>query len=136
MEHLRRTVLQVPVTTLPWAAAGYKLAVIISYPTSKSGIIVLLSAPLKHRKRFQNRIKNTPKIMCTLTIIICSSWFNGSYIVMAKPNGELSVMFFLRLLGKRASVGYEDGTLKVWDLRQGMHTFHLSGNYTVLHVTG
>ncbi|KAL9957954.1 hypothetical protein ACROYT_G034913 [Oculina patagonica] len=28
--------------------------------------------------------------------------------------------------GKRASVGYEDGTLKVWDLRQGMHTFHLS----------
>jgi len=30
--------------------------------------------------------------------------------------------------GKRASVGYEDGTLKVWDLRQGMYTFHLSGN--------
>lgn len=28
--------------------------------------------------------------------------------------------------GKRATVGYEDGTLKLWDLRQGMHTFHLS----------
>ena len=32
-------------------------------------------------------------------------------------------------LGKRATVGYEDGTLKLWDLRQGIHTFHLSGNY-------
>ena len=31
------------------------------------------------------------------------------------------------MIGKRASVGYEDGTLKLWDLRQGMHTFHLSG---------
>ena len=31
--------------------------------------------------------------------------------------------------GKRATVGYEDGTLKLWDLRQGIHTFHLSGNY-------
>ena len=44
---------------------------------------------------------------------------------------SLSCEFFW-LLGKRASVGYEDGTLKVWDLRQGMHTFHLSGNYAVL----
>lgn len=28
--------------------------------------------------------------------------------------------------GKRATVGYEDGSLKLWDLRQGIHTFHLS----------
>ena len=48
----------------------------------------------------------------------------GQYL----PHGELLVMCFLWLLGKRASVGYEDGTLKVWDLRQGMHTFHLSGD--------
>lgn len=33
--------------------------------------------------------------------------------------------------GKRATVGYEDGTLKLWDLRQGIHTFHLSGNITI-----
>lgn len=47
-------------------------------------------------------------------------------------NPHLSTKFLIYLLGKRASVGYEDGTLKVWDLRQGMHTFHLSGtgNYS------
>lgn len=28
--------------------------------------------------------------------------------------------------GKRAAVGYEDGSLKLWDLRQGLHSFHLS----------
>ena len=46
----------------------------------------------------------------------------------------VTYMYFVWLLGKRASVGYEDGTLKVWDLRQGMHTFHLSGNCTVVLV--
>ena len=51
-----------------------------------------------------------------------------------KVYGELSVTNLLVIthVGKRASVGYEDGTLKVWDLRQGIHTFHLSGNYALL----
>ena len=38
---------------------GYDLAIIISYPTSASGIIVLLKTPTKYRKFFQTLFVKT-----------------------------------------------------------------------------
>ena len=44
---------------------------------------------------------------------------------------NLNSFTFLYLIyvhvGKRAIVGYEDGSIKVWDLKEANHTFHLSG---------
>ncbi|PFX28860.1 Angio-associated migratory cell protein [Stylophora pistillata] len=50
----------------------------------------------------------------------------GSYCKTFQGHGCRSTCGIFMKDGKRASVGYEDGTLKLWDLRQGMHTFHLS----------
>ena len=41
---------------------------------------------------------------------------------------SLNIDFLLlSFKGKRACVGYEDGTLKVWDLKKGTTVFHLTG---------
>ena len=47
-----------------------ELAIIISYPTSASGIIVLLKTPLKYRKLDYNRNKKAKKITHTLAIFV------------------------------------------------------------------
>ena len=39
-------------TLIPRVRVGYELAIIISYPTSASGIIVLLKTPTKYRQFF------------------------------------------------------------------------------------
>ena len=39
-------------TIIPQVRVGYELAIIISYPTSASGIIVLLKTPTKYREFF------------------------------------------------------------------------------------
>ena len=56
---------------IPWARVGYEmiankarsaeLAIIISYPTSASGIIVLLKTPPKYRKLDYNKNKKAQK---------------------------------------------------------------------------
>ena len=65
-----------------------ELAIIISYPTSASGIIVLL--------------KNTHKILRILSDFICAdaysydiwrAWYNGSYTMMAKPIRTLELHY-------------------------------------------
>ena len=57
-------------------ARSAELAIIISYPTSASGIIVLLKTPPKYRKRH-----------------FCRSWYNGSYTMMAKPMKSLELHY-------------------------------------------
>ena len=52
--------------------------VIISYPTSVSGIIVLFKTPPKYRKLNKKQIKTPQKV-----ILYCA-WHNGSYTMMAK----------------------------------------------------
>ena len=47
-----------------------ELAIIISYPTSASGIIVLLKAPPKNRKLGYNKNKKAQKITHTLAIFV------------------------------------------------------------------
>ena len=49
-------------------AGSAELAIIISYPTSASGIIVLLKTPPKYRKLNYNKNKKVKKIMHTLAI--------------------------------------------------------------------
>ena len=44
-----KTEKQIYVTILPRVRVGYEAAIIISYPTSASGIIVLLKTPTKSR---------------------------------------------------------------------------------------
>ena len=39
-------------TIIPWVHVGYELTIIISYPTSPNGIIVLLKTPTKYREFF------------------------------------------------------------------------------------
>ena len=46
------------------------LAIIISHPTSASGIIVLLKTPLKYRKLDYNKNKKAQKITHTLAIFV------------------------------------------------------------------
>ena len=43
-----KTEKQIYVTILPRVRVGYEAAIIISYPTSASGIIVLLKTPTKY----------------------------------------------------------------------------------------
>ena len=50
--------------------ASAELAIIISYPTSASGIIVLLKTPPKYRKLDYNKNKKAQKITHTLAIFV------------------------------------------------------------------
>ena len=51
-------------------ARGAELAIIISYRTSASGIIVLLKAPPKYRKLDYNKNKKAQKIMHMLAVFV------------------------------------------------------------------
>ena len=51
-------------------ARGAELAMIISYPTSASGIIVLLKTPPNYRKLDYNKNKKAPKITHTFPIFV------------------------------------------------------------------
>ena len=51
-------------------ARSAELAIIISYPTSASGIIVLLKTPQKYRKLDYNKNKKAQKITHTLPIFV------------------------------------------------------------------
>ena len=68
-------------------ALSAELAIIISYPTSASGIIVLFKTPTKYREFFPK------KLIFSLFSILSRrvplphwrAWCNGSYIMMAEP---------------------------------------------------
>ena len=67
------------------------LDIIVSCPTSASGIIVLLKTPQNRGKLDWNGNKIAPKnshVMLTIFHIsycICRAWYNGSYAMATKP---------------------------------------------------
>ena len=65
-------------------ARSAELAIIISYPTSSSGIIVSLKTLHNCRKLDRNGNKNATKIVAYV-YHICRAWYNGSYTIAAKP---------------------------------------------------
>ena len=73
-------------------ARSAELAIIISYPTSASGIIVLLKTPPKYRKLDYNKNKNGPKTHAYARHF-CRSWYNGSYTMVAKPMKTLELHY-------------------------------------------
>ena len=69
------------ITIIPWVLVGYELAIIISYPTSASGIIVLLKTPTKHLPDFickNNRFSACFKFRADATVTIF-----GEHSIMA-----------------------------------------------------
>ena len=84
-------------TIIPRAHVGYemidsqrgaKLAVIISYPTSTSGIIVLLKTIKKCRKMWLVSLSTNNQ-----KIAISRAWYNGSYTMAAKPIKSLDLHY-------------------------------------------
>ena len=65
------------------------LAIIILYPTSASGIIVLLKTPKKYRKFFPTLVVKLTDFQLVFnfeqTRTVWRAWYNGSYTMMAKP---------------------------------------------------
>ena len=76
--------IMVYLTIIPWVRVGYEmtdsaeLAIIIPYPTSASGIIVLLKATPKHH---------------AYACHFCRSWYNGSYTTMVKTMKTLELHY-------------------------------------------
>ena len=68
------------------------MAIIISYPASANGIIVLLKTPLKCSKLDYNKNKKAQKITQT-PAHFCRSWYNGSYTMMIKPIKTLELHY-------------------------------------------
>ena len=68
------------------------LAIIIPYPTSASGIIVLLKTPPKYRKVDYDKNKKAQK-KHAYARHFCRSWYNGSYTMMAKPMKTLELHY-------------------------------------------
>ena len=65
---------------------------IISYPTSASGMIVLLKTPPKYRKLDYNKNKKAQKSHAYAPHF-CRTWYNGSYTMMAKPMKTLELHY-------------------------------------------
>ena len=65
---------------------------IISYPTSASGIIVLLQAPTKYREFFPTLFVKTTDFQLVF-LDIWRVWYNGSYTMMAKPIRDLELHY-------------------------------------------
>ena len=68
-----------------------ELAIIISYATSASGIIVLLKTPRKDRKLDYNKNKKAQKIMHTLAIFVDHGY--GSYTMTATSMKTLELHY-------------------------------------------
>ena len=76
-------------------ALSAELAIIISYPTSASGIIVLFKTPTKYREFFPK------KLIFSLFSILSRrvplphwrAWCNGSYTMIAKPIRALELHY-------------------------------------------
>ena len=67
------------------------LALIISYLTSASGIIVLLKTPTKYREFFSTLSVKTTHF--ELVFHIWRAWYSSSYTIMAKPIRALELRY-------------------------------------------
>ena len=73
---------------------------IISYPTSTSGIIVLLKTPTKYREFFPTVFVKTTDFQLVFnfeqtpgSFYIWRAWYNGSYTTMAEPIRALELHY-------------------------------------------
>ena len=72
-------------------ARSPKLATMISYPTTASGITVLLKTPTKLRELFPTLFVKAKDFQLvfnfeqTRAVLVWRVWYNGSYTMMAKP---------------------------------------------------
>ena len=72
---------------------------LFSYPTSESGIIVLLKTPTKYREFFLTLF--VKQLIFSLFLILSRrvelqywrTWYNGSYAMMAKPIKALELHY-------------------------------------------
>ena len=80
---------------------GYELGIIISYPTSASGIIVLLKNAHKYREFFPTLFVKTTDFQLVFLFwadaysyhLIWRAWYNGSYTMVAKPIRALELHY-------------------------------------------
>ena len=89
-------------TIIPRVRVGYELAIIISYPTSASGIIVLLKTPTKYREFFLTLFVKTTDFQLvfnfeqTRTVTIFGEhgiMAHIPYTMMAKPIKALELRY-------------------------------------------
>ena len=86
-----------------------ELAINISYPTSASGIIVLWKTPTKYREFFPTLFVKTTDFQLVFDFEqtrtgyhIWIAWYNGSYIMIAKPIRALELHYpMIQILIKR-----------------------------------
>ena len=94
---------------------GYELAIIISYPTSAGGIIVLFKTPTKYLEFFPTLCVKTPDFQLVFNFEQTRKysyhrsrgWKNGSYTMTAKPIRALElhypmIQFLINILYVRA----------------------------------
>ena len=62
-------------------SAARSLAIIISYPTSASGIIVFIKTPTKYREFFPTLFGKQPIFSLFLIYHIWGAWYDGSYYI-------------------------------------------------------
>ena len=73
-----------------------ELAIIISYRTSASGIIVLLKTPTKYREFSPTLFLKIIDFQVVFNFDQTRTerpWYNGSYTMMAKPTGALELHY-------------------------------------------
>ena len=94
---------------------GYELAIIISYPTSAGGTIVLFKTPTKYREFFPTLFVKTTDFQLVFNFEqtrkysyhSSRGWYNGSYAMMARPIRALElhypmIQFLINILYIRA----------------------------------
>ena len=75
------------------------MVIIITYPTSTSGITVLLKTPRKLRELLPTLFVKTNDFQLvfnfeqTRTVLVWRAWYNGSYTMMAKPITTLELHY-------------------------------------------
>lgn len=72
--------------------------------------------------RFKRTITRPCRLLICFAIFFCTLPAHGQVVISLKKSNmmmylEVRCSFFPP--GKRAVVGYEDGTVRVWDLKQG-----------------
>ena len=100
---------------IPRVHVGYELAIIISYPTSACGIIVLFKTPTKYREFFPTFFVKTTDFRLVFNFEQTRKysyhgsrgWYNGSYTMMVKPIRSLelhypTIQFLINILYIRA----------------------------------
>ena len=94
---------------------GYELAIIISYPTSAGGKIVLFKTPTKYREFFPTLFVKTTDFQLVFNFEqtrkysyhSSRGWYNGSYTMIARPIRALElhypmIQFLINILYIRA----------------------------------